>query len=68
MLADKAGMRRKPKGPIARDGTPIKQRTEKEKSEILKILFASINKEETDEQRASRIRTEIKNNSDGSKR
>ncbi len=68
MLADKAGMRRKPIGPTTKDGTPIKQRTEREKSEILQILFASIRKEESDEQKVERIRTEIKNNNNGRKR
>jgi len=60
MLADKSGMRRKPKGPVDKNGAPIKPRTDKENKETLQIFFATIGRmTENSEQRAERIRGEI---------
>ena len=69
MLADKAGRRRKPKGALDKNHNPVKPRTEKENKETLDILFATISRvSETDEQKADRIRNEINNKKNGSKR
>lgn len=68
MIADKAGLRRKPKGALDKDNNPIKPKTDKENKQTLDILSATMKRiSETEEQKAERIRNEIKNKQNGSK-
>lgn len=61
MLADKSGLRRKPKGGLTKGGSKRKEYTPAEKEQLKNSLFAEILKKvETDEQKAERIRNNLK--------
>lgn len=66
MLADKSGLRKKPKGGLTSSGVKRKEYTPLEKEKLRASLFQEIAKKvETDEQRAERIRNELKSKRDG---
>lgn len=66
MLADKSGLRKKPKGGLTSSGVKRKEYTPLEKEKLRVSLFQEIAKKvETDEQRAERIRNELKSKRDG---
>jgi len=64
MLADAGGLRKKQAG-IKKNGAPRKERTEEEKKKVLAGLFGKIAESETNEEKADRIRNELKDKQHG---